>query len=127
MLEEWVNATDPDNNITFNYARAEELRGEFDLITSRAFIPYPYSAEVICRLVKNDGYYAPFGANLTDPPGELTHIDKAGFRKIKTLLLKNLDFLGSRHIKLLKKIKQPVQNFPRPWKIITKEIKEVNG
>ena len=127
ILQEWVDATFEGHNIKFDYRRAEDIRENFDLVISRAFIQWPWSAEVVCRMVKTGGYYSPFAGTLTEPDNEEDILASSGFEKIKIIHLEKLDFLGTRHIKLLKKVTGPSQNFPRAWKIITKEIKDNNG
>ena len=99
ILQEWIDLNFIGHNIKFDYKRAEDIRGSFDLVTSRAFIQWPWSAEVICRMVRKGGIYAPFGATASEPANEKEILSRAGFEKIKILQLEKLNFLGTRHIK----------------------------
>lgn len=46
--------------VEFIYARTEEINSNFDVVTSRAMVPYPYIAEVTTRMVKSKGILCPF-------------------------------------------------------------------
>ncbi|MCZ8341618.1 MAG: class I SAM-dependent methyltransferase [Leptospira sp.] len=114
--------------IEFVYARAEELEAEFDLICTRAMVPYPYVAEVATLLVKQNGYLCPFLAQeFPDKLVEKEVLMNNGFILKKEIPIPELDFVGKRHIKILQKTSKPRLGFPREWKEIVKETKSKNG
>lgn len=116
------------NKIHFIYKRAEENKNKYNLVVSRSFVPYPFSVEVCTNLVKNAGYYIPFiGGSDAHTDIELSILEKNGLMLKDTLELKKLSFLGKRHIKILKKTGSPLRGYPRPWKILIKEIQKENG
>ena len=128
LLQEAVAKTKTNNTVEFIFNRAEEIKQKFSLVVSRAFIPYPFSAEVVTRLVTKNGYYLPFlGQKDADVKLEADILSNNGYTLEKIIELKKISFLGRRHIKLLKKTGVPVQGYPRPWKTITKEIQKYNG
>ncbi|EQA45555.1 rRNA small subunit methyltransferase G [Leptospira broomii serovar Hurstbridge str. 5399] len=116
------------NGVKCVYVRAEEGRGDWDLAVSRGFIPFPWSAEVLCRWVKQGGIYVPFiGKDEFDINLIKAVLEPTGFRLLKTLSLPSLEFLGMRHIKFLKKVLSPRQGIPRAWKVLAKESKLEHG
>lgn len=128
LTEDWWNEIQtkyPDKNCKFQYQRAEEWKNHFDLVVMRAAIPYPYSIEVVSRLVLKDGHYCPFlGREQKWSKVETRILSESGFTIEGTIELEELSFLGERHIKVLKKHSQAKHGIPREWKIISKEIKE---
>ena len=116
------------DKLHFVYARAEEHGKQYDLVVSRSFVPYPFSAELALRMIKKNGYYIPFLGNLfLEDDVEAEYLRRLGLELEETCELEKLSFLGKRHIKLLKKTGKPVHGYPRPWKTITKEIQKYNG
>lgn len=114
---------------SFRYNRVEELRKlQFDIIVSRAVVPYPFSVEIVCRLVRKGGFFVPFLGKLNyEKSMENKMLRNTGFIEQETLEITELDFLGKRHIKFLKKDKAAINGYPRAWKTISKEIKAFNG
>lgn len=120
--------SEASERVEFVYARAEEFQAEFDLICTRAMVPYPYVAEVATLLVKQNGYLCPFLAQeYPDKAMEREVLLNNGFTLKKEIPIPELDFVGKRHIKILQKTSKPRQGFPREWKEIVKETKNKNG
>ncbi|GBF51339.1 ribosomal RNA small subunit methyltransferase G [Leptospira ryugenii] len=110
--------------IHFLYARAEEVESTFDLVTLRAVIPYPYSAELCCRLTKTQGLLCPYlGQSSVAVDLEKEVLQNQGFVLKKEIAIEELSFLGKRHIKILQKNSKPKPGYPRPWKEIVKDTK----
>ncbi|XDD50242.1 RsmG family class I SAM-dependent methyltransferase [Leptospira sp. WS92.C1] len=116
------------SDVKFAYIRAEESKLNLNYVVSRGFIPYPYSIEAICNLLKVGGTYVPFLAKQdADRKLEERTLSNCGFKFESSLDLPALDFLGMRHIKFLKKVSSPRHGYPRAWKDISKESKGANG
>lgn len=128
LLEKYHLDTYKNKHVKFIYNRAEELNLNLDLLVSRSTIPYPWSIEVFTNLLKPDGLYVPFLAGKNyDLKIEKGILENCGFKIIDEIQLNALEFLGQRHIKFLKKVKNPIKGFPRDWKIISEDIKKYNG
>ncbi|EKR73215.1 rRNA small subunit methyltransferase G [Leptospira noguchii str. 2006001870] len=114
--------------VKFQFIRAEESKSSLNYVTSRGFIPYPYSVEAVCNLIKIGGTYVPFlGKHDIDPKLEEKVLSYSGFSLEFSEDLTSLEFLGMRHIKFLKKVSSPRHGYPRAWKDISKESKGANG
>lgn len=128
LTEEWwkgLQTKYPEKDCKFQYTRAEEWKNHFDLVVMRAAIPYPFSVEIVSRLVLKDGYFCPFlGKEQKWELIEKRILSESGFTIEGSIDLEDLSFLGERHIKVLKKHSQAKHGIPREWKIISKEIKE---
>ncbi|MDX1957770.1 MAG: RsmG family class I SAM-dependent methyltransferase [Leptospiraceae bacterium] len=110
------------------YERAELIHKKFQLATMRSVVPYPWSIEIVSKLVSNNGYFAPFLAKRNYPiEFEEKFLTQFGFEIFEDFQITELKFLGERHIKLLKKKAIVEQSFVRPWAVIQKEIREYNG
>ncbi|TGN20316.1 RsmG family class I SAM-dependent methyltransferase [Leptospira idonii] len=131
LLEEEVrngNLSEVSDRISFDYMRAEEEKRNFDLVTSRAVVPYPFLVEVASQLVKKFGLLCPYlGQRNFDSKQEAKVLQYSGFKIKKEIELTELDFVGKRHIKILLKDSEPKPGYPRAWKEIVKETKEGNG
>ncbi|RHX94820.1 16S rRNA (guanine(527)-N(7))-methyltransferase RsmG [Leptospira yasudae] len=115
-------------DVKFQFIRAEESKLSLNYVVSRGFIPYPYSVEAVCNLIKVGGTYVPFlGKHDIDAKLEEKVLSYSGFRLEFSEELPSLDFLGMRHIKFLKKVSSPRHGYPRAWKDISKESKGGNG
>ncbi|TGK30235.1 16S rRNA (guanine(527)-N(7))-methyltransferase RsmG [Leptospira yasudae] len=115
-------------DVKFQYIRTEESKLYLNYVVSRGFIPYPYSVEAVCNLIKVGGTYVPFlGKHDIDAKLEEKVLSYSGFRLEFSEELSSLDFLGMRHIKFLKKVSSPRHGYPRAWKDISKESKGGNG
>ncbi|GBF39696.1 RsmG family class I SAM-dependent methyltransferase [Leptospira johnsonii] len=116
------------SGVEFLFARAEDWKTDWNLGVSRGFVPYPWSAEVLSRCIIKNGYYVPFiGKDEFDAKLEKKILNDSGFEVEKTVFLPELDFLGMRHIKFLKKVGSARQGIPRAWKLLEKESKEFYG
>ncbi|RHX87778.1 RsmG family class I SAM-dependent methyltransferase [Leptospira stimsonii] len=116
------------SEVKFRFLRTEESKSNLDYVVSRGFIPYPYSAEAVCNLVKMGGTYVPFLAKHDIPAKvEKEVLSNSGFVLESTEDFPSLEFLGMRHIKFLKKVSSPRHGYPRAWKDISKESKGGNG
>jgi 16S rRNA (guanine527-N7)-methyltransferase len=128
LLEEWWKIEKkefPGKNLQFKYERAEEMKGKYDLAVMRASVPYPFSIEVVTNLVATGGYFCPFLAKEQNwKTKEEQILSATGFVLEGNLELEELSFLGTRQIKVLKKLCPPKHGFPRDWKILSKDIKE---
>lgn len=114
--------------VEFIYARTEEINSNFDVVTSRAMVPYPYIAEVTTRMVKQKGILCPFLAQpYQDLEKETEVLSNNGFVMKKEIPIPELEFVGKRHIKILQKNSLPKKGYPREWKEIVKETKSKNG
>ncbi|TGK03158.1 16S rRNA (guanine(527)-N(7))-methyltransferase RsmG [Leptospira langatensis] len=114
--------------VEFQFARAEDWKTNWDLGVSRGFVPYPWSAEVLSRCIVNGGHYVPFiGKDEFNAKIESKILSDSGFKVEKTIFLPELEFLGMRHIKFLKKVGSARQGIPRAWKLLEKESKEFYG
>jgi len=114
---------DGENRVNFIYSRLEEIKGAFDLITIRALIPFPFCLELICRLVKENGYVSYFAADNTPTlDGHESYLYGMGFSLQKIIPLEGVEFIGSRNIYLLKKSGRTDRQYPRQWKKIKSEI-----
>jgi|JI8StandDraft_1071087.scaffolds.fasta_scaffold00916_8 16S rRNA (guanine527-N7)-methyltransferase len=131
LLEEEVlngKLSELTGKIHFMYERAEDIKIKFDLVTSRAVVPYPFLAEVVTNLVKKKGLLCPYLGQLRfDETIEAKVLAYSGFHVKKQIELSELSFLGKRHIKILQKDSEPKLGYPRPWKEIVKETKQANG
>ncbi|MBW0433130.1 RsmG family class I SAM-dependent methyltransferase [Leptospira yasudae] len=115
-------------DVKFQYIRTEESKLSLNYVVSRGFIPYPYSVEAVCNLIKVGGTYVPFlGKHDIDAMLEEKVLSYSGFSLEFSEELPSLDFLGMRHIKFLKKVSSPRHGYPRAWKDISKESKGGNG
>ncbi len=119
------NLSDVKNNIKFMYSRAEDVKEKFDVITSRAVVPYPFLAEVVTNLINRGGLLCPYLGQLKfEERTEGNVLSNNGLEFKKQIELLELSFLGKRHIKILQKSSQPKSGYPRPWKEIVKETKQ---
>lgn len=133
LLEDWwetkIKIQEPgiydSKNILFQYGRVEESKGNFSVAVMRAAIPYPFSIEVICRIIKQNGYFFPFlGKEKNWSVKEREILSGTGFIIEDEIILDRLCFLGDRKIKVLKKKAVPKHGIPREWKQISKDIKD---
>lgn len=128
LLEEYIPNHYTDLKVKFYYQRVEEIKGSYDIVVSRSSVPYPWTTEIVFNLVKKNGFFVPFLAKKNyDLALESKIIKESGMSISSEIELKELNFLGERHIKFLKKINKPKHSVPRKWKIIKGEIDEKKG
>ena len=113
--------------LDFRYGRTEEMRGEFDLVLSRAFLPFPIAAECVTRLLRRGGFYLmlvgadPLSPMLRDDRlrnNLKIYLKNCGLVSRETESVPELSFLGERHIVVLRKTADPLRGYPRSWKRI---------
>ncbi|MBP7280885.1 MAG: class I SAM-dependent methyltransferase [Leptospiraceae bacterium] len=127
ILEKFHTEKYQDQKVTFIYARVEDIKEKFDLVIMRSTIKYPWSAEMICRLLKQNSCFIPFlGRRNYDLKFEQMFLENLGLKIEKDFDIPELEFLGNRHMKVLKKIAESKKGFPRKWEAISKEIKRTS-
>lgn len=99
----------------------------FDLVTARAFVPFPFSVELVCRMVAPGGYLALATAGLPEAPPNAPQLSELGFEVTAAVPLEELAFLGERHILLLRRVSRPARVYPRMWSVIQSEIRRARG
>lgn len=102
--------------VRFQYARAEESRGSYDIITARALIPFPYNAILLRHLLKGRMALAT-GPSVRSPESEKL-LRQYGLMVEESCPLTELDFIGERHLILLRKADPKAALPPVPWKTI---------
>lgn len=123
LLETWMQTRNEKQKPKFYYERIEEFPKKFSVVITRSVIQYPWSIEVLSNSVASKGHYVPFlGKQIYQRDDDI--LKYSGFREEKTEILEELAFLGMRHIKYLKKVSNPKNGFPRPWKKVLEEIQE---
>ncbi len=82
---------------------------------------------MICRLLKQNSCFIPFlGRRNYDLKFEQMFLENLGLKIEKDFDIPELEFLGNRHMKVLKKIAESKKGFPRKWEAISKEIKRTS-
>lgn len=114
LLEQWA-----PHRANYAYARVEEFRGKFDIVTARALAPYPHIVELLTSLQKPGGRLV-LSLGKEPPPASLGHL---GYVSRETYHPSALSFLGERTFLLLEKTTNQDSRYPRPWKIIQQEIR----
>ncbi|HMV44345.1 MAG TPA: class I SAM-dependent methyltransferase [Leptospiraceae bacterium] len=127
LLEKFYKEQNYDSKVSFLYDRMEGIKKQFDLVVMRSAIRYPWSCEMVYKILKQNSYFIPFLAKrVYDTNFEKTLLQNLGMIIEKDLDLNELEFLGNRHIKILKKEANPNKGFPRNWESISKEIKRIS-
>ncbi len=127
ILEKFHKEKFADDKVKFIYGRVEDLKEKFDLVIMRSTVKYPWSAEMIYRLLKTNSYFIPFlGKRNYDLDFEKKILENLGLKIEKEIDIPELEFLGNRHMKLLKKTSESKKGFPRNWETISKEIKRTS-
>lgn len=127
-LADYVAREFPDEHqrrFKFQYRRAEEYTGQYDLVVSRALIPFPAVVELLGHLQKPGGVMI-LWAPRQEPPAEklADYLDRLGYVSRETVEIPELSFLGSRKINVLKKARSSQKGYPRKWKQIKDSIPE---
>lgn len=124
LLEKFHKETSSSKEVKFVYGRVEDIKEKFDLVVMRSTIKYPWSAEMIYGLLRLHSSFIPFLAKRNyDSNFEQMLLNNLGLNIEKEVDIPELEFLGNRHIKVLKKVTEPKKGFPRKWETISKEIK----
>lgn len=125
--ENWkqsVTDTSLSNKVKFVYQRAEEFKGQFDLVTIRAVIPFPFNAILVRHLVKER-----IALLVGESPVNLeaTKILKQYRLQVvesECCRLTELDFLGERNLIMIRKIDSKQSIRPVTWKNLKNEIEK---
>ncbi len=126
-LEEFCSSKEDLQNPKFIFDRVETVKSKFDFVVMRSAIPYPWSIEMVSNLVKFGGYFIPFlGKSFEKKEKENSLLEKFGFSLEEEESFPELEFLGHRHVKYLKKT-STTKHSPREWSHIQKEIRRENG
>jgi 16S rRNA (guanine527-N7)-methyltransferase len=110
--------------IQFQYARSEDINGNYPIIISRALIPFPHVAEILTHLQRRGDYVALFSAGLKNSDRDTEYLSHLGYKLGKNMPLEELSFLGNRSLVLLKKFKDTDKGYPRAWKFIKEEMEQ---
>jgi 16S rRNA (guanine527-N7)-methyltransferase len=128
LLENEIRTWNISKNIYFVYDRVEDHKLKYNAITMRSTIPYPWSMEMVSHILKNDGYFFPFiGKKTTHQDIEKSIKLKMNLIEEDEIFMNELNFLGERRVKVLKKLNNTNSNKARLWKDIQKEIRQYNG
>jgi len=124
LLENFHKETFPkDTHIHYLYSRLEELKNSYDAVVFRALIPFPFVLDLICHIIKMNGYAVYFSAATAEQNEDISErIEKLGFVSRETLVPGEVNIDTTRSIKILQKIKAPERGYPRPWKFLKEEI-----
>ena len=99
------------NLLHYHYSRAEEFVGTFDLIVSRAFLPFPYACLAVSHLQNSGGCYLPFLGSIDARPEFAAEqkriLTLSGYELKSRIQLSGLALSDKRTVAVLKK-KQPV-------------------
>jgi 16S rRNA (guanine527-N7)-methyltransferase len=107
-------------HLRFQYARAEESRGDYDIITARALIPFPFNAVLLRHLVKGQIMLAVGPSPVNDEAEKV--LQRYGLIVEESCRMTELDFLGERNLLILRKKNRTVALPPVLWKTIKGEM-----
>ncbi len=126
LLEEALPLLQPagDQRPKCFYARAEEIAGDFDIVTARALIPYPPVAELLTALVRPRGMLALFLAEIETSPRVHAFLGQLGLVSRETIRPAQLSAFGARTILILLKARPPSKGYPRSWKRIKDALEQ---
>lgn len=122
LLEEFHRSLPPERlqrlkgRVRFQYARAEESKGDYDIVTARALIPFPFNAILLRHLLKGQMALATGPSPVTPESEKL--LQQFGLMVEESCPLAELDFIGERHLLLLRKKNRTSTLQPVPWKTI---------
>lgn len=111
--------------VRFVVARVEELRADLPGIVMRAFLPLPFSVEVVCRLQQPGGWIALCAgawAELDARTGQ--RLATLGYEVESADPLPALASLGQRNLVVLRCVRTPTPGWPRPWPRLRREMQE---
>ena len=103
--------------VRFQYQRAEEAKGRYDIVVARALIPFPFNAILVRHLFTDTIALATGPLSVADEDEKL--LSNYGLMIDRSCQLTKLEFLGGRHLLFLKrKAAGPLS--PVSWKTIQK-------
>ena len=126
LLEEWHGsriAPSGDGGVRFSYARLEEMKGQFDLITSRALIPFPSVLRLIAHLQKPGNLYVGFFASIQPEKFEEV-IRDCGYSHQSAQEVQATANEPVRQIHYFRKKRTVRQGKPFAWKFIRNEMSQ---
>ena len=127
-LEGFVKLKSLQRNLSFLYARIEDVKKKYDIVVMRSTIPYPWSIEVCSGIVAEGGYFVPFlGKKTVHLELEKKFLNHFQFEIEEENIFPSLNFLGERSVKFLKKKENRKDSSSRPWSVIQKEIRKFHG
>lgn len=115
---------DPERRPACLYGRAEEIDGDFDIVTARALIPYPPVAELLTNLVRTKGMLALFLAEVEASPRVNAYLGQLGLVSRETIRPAQLSAFGARSILILLKARPASKGYPRSWKRIKDALEQ---
>jgi 16S rRNA (guanine527-N7)-methyltransferase len=117
------------SDINFIYQRVEDVNIlDFDILTMRSAIPFPWCVEVVGRLLKKGGYFFMFTSKKKQEDTTVTKLlSDMNFVIEGEIPISEMNYIGERNIIVLQKLGNPKMGFPRSWDKISKEIKKING
>ena len=122
-LEKWYREqSQPPPKLQFIYKRLEEHREQYDLITTRAVIPFPVIVELCAHLQSKGGILALLGTEFHISRTVKHYLDQYNYVSREIISPSELQFLGHREILILEKLKTKPQ-IPSTWKTIQRSIK----
>lgn len=107
----------PLDNLTVIESRAEELSslGSFDVVTGRAFAPFPIQSEVSIPLVKIGGQFIPMRTENEISTIEVFPLKRLGAVLEKIQFKDEPSIPGIRAFPIIKKTGKTASKFPRMW------------
>jgi 16S rRNA (guanine527-N7)-methyltransferase len=122
LLEEFHHSFSParrthlKTRLQFCYSRIEEAAGSYDVVTARALIPFPFNAILLRHLV---GEWMALAAGPVPVNQETENLlDRFGLSVEECCPLSELNFLGQRHLLLIRKKNRTATLQAVPWKTI---------
>ena len=129
LLEDEFKKHYTNSDMNFIYKRVEDMNNrDFDILTMRSAIPFPWSVELVGRLLKKGGYFFMFNSRRKQSDAMVTNLlNDMNFLIKAEISIDEINYIGERNIIVLEKLGSPKIGFPRTWDKISKEIKKING
>jgi 16S rRNA (guanine527-N7)-methyltransferase len=112
------------SSVKFDYSRVEELKRRYDIVVSRALVPFPHLLEILIPAIKKGGVAA-LSISTPDMAGERiqNYITSLGY--VQTRSIMPVEFgEGGRSIQIFQKKNDSRPGYPRSWHKIKEEIEE---
>lgn len=116
--------TQLSNKVKFVYQRAEEFKGQFDLVTIRAVIPFPFNAILVRHLVKQRIALLVGESPISLEATKILQQYRLQVVESECCRLTELDFLGERNLIMIRKIDSNQSLRPVIWKNLKNEIEK---
>lgn len=111
-----------NNRLKFLYQRAEEYKGQFDVVTMRALIPFPYNAILVRHLVKDRIAVLVGESPVNQETQKILEDYRLKVVESECCKLTELNFLGERNLIIVRKIDRNQTLRPVVWKNLKNEI-----